>query len=130
MPTFSKESMKQLITCDSKIQMIFSEVIKEYDCTVLCGFRNEKDQNEAVRKGLSTKPWPTGEHNVQPSRAIDAAPYPINWNDIKRFYHFAGYVQAVARSMGFTLRWGGDWDNDKDLNDQNFFDLPHFELED
>jgi len=26
------------------------------------------------------------------------------------------------------LRWGGDWDSDKVFDDQNFDDLPHFEL--
>jgi hypothetical protein len=30
--------------------------------------------------------------------------------------------------MEVKLRWGGDWDSDKDTKDQNFNDLPHFEL--
>ena len=30
--------------------------------------------------------------------------------------------------MGIDLIWGGDWDGDTDLNDNNFDDLVHFEL--
>jgi hypothetical protein len=30
--------------------------------------------------------------------------------------------------MGIGLRWGGDWDSDKDFSDQNFDDLVHWEL--
>lgn len=67
-------------------------------------------------------------HLALPSRAVDVAPYPINWGDKKRFYHFAGYVQGLAAQLGISLRWGGDWDGDNDLNDQTFFDLVHFEL--
>jgi hypothetical protein len=24
--------------------------------------------------------------------AVDVAPFPIDWHDLKRFYHFTGYV--------------------------------------
>jgi peptidoglycan L-alanyl-D-glutamate endopeptidase CwlK len=58
------------------------------------------------------------------------APYPIDWNDTKRFYHFAGFVLGVAKSskIAIPIRWGGDWDSDNDLNDQTFMDLVHWEL--
>jgi len=39
----------------------------------------------------------------------------------------AGHMMAFAESEGFSLRWGGDWDQDDDLFDNNFDDLPHFE---
>ena len=29
---------------------------------------------------------------------------------------------------GIPLRWGGDWDVDTELKDNDFDDLPHFEL--
>ena len=61
-------------------------------------------------------------------RAVDVAPYPIDWDDTDRFYHFAGYVFGIAESMGIHLRWGGDWDSDFTFTDQSFHDLPHFEL--
>ena len=53
--------------------------------------------------------------------------WPIDWEDANRFYYFAGRVMAVASSKGYRLRFGGDWDGDMDLKDQNFNDLVHFE---
>ena len=128
MAKFGKISREKLDTCHLALQRLFKEVVKEYDCTVLCGFRGEVEQNEAFRSGASQRRWPTGEHNKSPSMAVDVAPYPVDWNDLKKFYHFAGYVKGVAQSLGISVRWGGDWDSDEDLKDQTFFDLPHFEL--
>ena len=34
----------------------------------------------------------------------------------------------VAQDLDIPIRWGGDWDSDNNLNDQNFMDLVHFEL--
>ena len=34
----------------------------------------------------------------------------------------------VAKSMGITLRWGGDWDMDTQVKDNKFDDLVHFEI--
>ena len=36
---------------------------------------------------------------------------------------------SVANRLGLKVRWGGDWDGDFEFKDQNFHDLPHFELE-
>jgi len=120
--------MRNLSTVNGRLQDVFLEVIKGYDCSILCGFRNEEDQDEAFHTGRSQKKWPDGRHNKAPSNAVDVAPWPIDWNNKKRFYHFAGYVKGVADKMGIKLRWGGDWDSDNDLDDQSLFDLVHFEL--
>ena len=78
------------------------------------------------------------QNNQQPSLAVDVVPYPIDWGEagtesekrkaIARFYHFAGYVLRTAEKMDISIRWGGDWDGDKDFSDQSFDDLPHWEL--
>ena len=128
MPVFSDTSRKRLETCDPRLQRLFSEVIKHFDCSVLCGHRGEAAQNEAFRSGTSTKRWPASKHNILPSIAVDVAPYPIRWDDIDRFRYFAGFVMGVAAQMGIKIRSGGDWDMDTDLHDQNLIDLPHFEL--
>lgn len=129
MPQFGKISKEKLETCHPALQQVFNEVIKSYDCTVLCGFRDREAQNEAFRTGVSKLQWPYGEHNKSPSMAVDVVPYPIDWKNTKRFYHFAGFVLGVAQSMGIKLRWGGDWNSNNILEDQTFFDLPHFEVE-
>ena len=50
--------------------------------------------------------------------------------NLARFYFFGGFVLGLAVSMGIKIRWGGDWDSDREILDQNFDDLPHFEKED
>jgi hypothetical protein len=60
--------------------------------------------------------------------AVDVAPYPIDWEDTKRFYHFAGFVQATAKQLNIPIIWGGDWNNNNNFKDQTFNDLVHFEL--
>ncbi len=143
MPAFGRRSQHQLRTCIPELQAVFERVVLTYDCSILTGHRGETAQNGAFDDGLSKVRWPDGEHNEYPSKAVDAAPYPIAWggplivqgelskanlNAILRFHHFAGFVQAIAESMGTPLRWGGDWDSDRDLADQTFNDLIHFEV--
>lgn len=127
MPLFSTRSNDMLDTCDPNLQAVFRTVIRWRDCTVLEGHRGAEAQNEAFRTGHSTKQWPDGLHNREPSDAVDVAPYPIDWNDRDGFYHFGGFVLGVAAMLDIRLRWGGDWDMDADLHDQTLFDLVHFE---
>jgi peptidoglycan L-alanyl-D-glutamate endopeptidase CwlK len=129
MPSFSAASEAELATCHPDLQRLFRYVIEGWDCKVLQGKRSEAEAADTVANGTShtnhsKHVYPLGE----PSRAADVAPYPVDWKDAKRFYAFAGYVLACARHLGVTIRWGGDWDSDHDLDDQSFFDLPHFEL--
>tara|TARA_Y100000034_G_C6896755_1_gene413584 strand:+ start:1242 stop:1640 length:399 start_codon:yes stop_codon:yes gene_type:complete len=132
MPRFeySKTSLRRLDTCDPRLVAIFMKVADHVDTTIICGHRNEADQNEAFRTGHSRVKFPNGKHNTAPCLAVDAAPYPIDWNDSRRFYLFGGFVLGVAANMGHILRYGGDWDSDFNVNDQNFNDLVHFELKD
>ena len=128
MNKFSDASKKRLATCHPDLQKVFNKVIENYDCTVTCGHRGKEEQDEAVRTGASKLAWPNSKHNSLPSKAIDVVPFPIDWTDTSRFYHFAGFVLAVAQSMGVKLRWGGDWNGDLKFRDEKFKDLPHFEL--
>ena len=85
---------------------------------------------QLFEEGFSKLQYPKGKHNQYPSLAVDVAPYPIDWKDRERFTYFAGFVMGIAASMGLTIRWGGDWDRDTELKDNNFDDLPHFEIKD
>lgn len=129
MPKFSKSSDDKLNTCHPLLQTLFREVVKTYDCTIICGHRGEKEQNEAFEKGYSKLKFPKSKHNAMPSRAVDVMAYPIRWEDKSRHLHFAGYVHAVADKLGIKIRWGGNFDGDKNL-DNGFQDRPHFELVD
>lgn len=128
MPQFSDLSKQRLATCHPKLQALFNEVIKHYDCTVTCGYRSAAEQEEAVRTGKSKTLFPDSKHNKTPSMAVDVVPCPVDWKNMEAFYHFGGFVRGIASTMGIKIRWGGDWDGDFQLKDQNFYDLPHFEL--
>lgn len=128
MPQFSQSSASKLATCHPDLIRVFNEVVKGFDCIVLEGHRDKAAQDAAVAAGNSKTPWPTGKHNSTPSNAADVAPAPLDWKDTKRFYYFAGYVIATARSMGVLLRYGGDWNSDTQVKDNNFADLVHFEI--
>mgnify|MGYP003108562111 FL=1 len=130
MPRFSRKSLSKLETCDERLQKIFKKVVKGFDCTIIEGHRGKEKQNEAFRKGNSKLKFPNGKHNSLPSIAVDVIPYPIDWEDRERMSYFAGYVLGCAKSMGITLRWGGDWDMDTHVKDNKFDDLVHFELRD
>ncbi|MAE22033.1 MAG: peptidase [Pseudomonas sp.] len=127
-------SRNRLDTCHPDLKKIFNTLIEYDDVSILCGHRSEKEQDIAFRSGVTKVMWPNSKHNLQPSMAVDAAPYPIDWNDHKRFAVFAGRVLQVADelySLGlidYKIRWGGDWDRDGSTTDQTFNDLPHFEL--
>ncbi len=125
---FSDTSGARLATCDARLQDLFGEVIGHVDCTIIEGHRDEARQNEMFRTGKSQLRWPQGKHNVLPSLAVDAAPYPIDWGDRERATLFAGLVLGLAHARGLRLRWGGDWNGDWQVKDNHFDDLWHFEL--
>jgi len=132
MPQFGKRSREKLETCDPRLQEIFEEVVKTWDCIILCGHRDEITQNKAFKDKKSKLKFPDSKHNTLPAKAIDVAPYYANvgvdWDDLGGFYMFAGYAIRIAEEKGYKIRFGGDWDGDKQTTDQKFNDLPHFEL--
>jgi len=125
---FSEKSLENLESCDKRLQELFHEVIKYFDCSIICGHREKLDQDIAYAAGKSQIQWPNSKHNSMPSQAVDVIPYPVDWEDTDRMQFFAGFVMGTARGLGIEIRWGGDWDRDTTLTDQKFNDYPHFEL--
>lgn len=119
---------ERLFTCRKELQALFARIALTYPCAILEGHRDEQAQMAAFNAGKSQLPWPKGKHNSLPSFAVDVAPLPINWRDREAFAHFAGFVLGIADCMGYTIRWGGDWDMDRSLANNRFDDLVHFEL--
>lgn len=128
MPKFSKSSKKKLATCKMPLIELFEEVVLHWDCTIVCGWRNQEDQDRAYNDGFSKVRFPYSKHNILLSNAVDVAPYPINWHDIEGFKHFGFFVLGVAAVKNIPVRWGADWDRDYLLSDEKFIDLPHWEL--
>jgi hypothetical protein len=138
MPAFGTASLTQLDTCRTEIVETLELVVAEYDITVLEGVRSWARQADLLRRG-KTKVGPGGSDHNPPkladgtedpnwlSNAVDCAPYPIDWRDARRFIYMAGLVIGTGRALGYDFGWGGNWDEDQIiLDDQNFDDLPHF----
>ncbi len=136
MPGLSAYSLERLETCDPRLVECVRIVADIYEVRVLEGKRTWKRQAELFMEGRTKVK--AGESNHNPptegdvdwlSHAVDVVPYPIDWADAKRFVYLAGLMAATASSLGFTLRWGGNWDMDMVIiDDQNFDDLPHYEI--
>lgn len=142
MPYFSKKSILAIDTLHPDLQTILYEAIKIMDFSVICGLRNEAEQEYAVKIGTSNASYPNSKHNrsmlkdgtysYTMSDAVDIVPYPVRWPNIQeqtskeyvrrmgRFYRLAGIIQTLAFQKDITVRWGGDF--------KSLFDGPHFEL--
>jgi peptidoglycan L-alanyl-D-glutamate endopeptidase CwlK len=112
--------------------------ILRVDFMIIQGRRGELEQNKYFLEGKSTLKWPHSKHNVVIpgtivedteglSTAIDIAPWPLDWQDDKRFILLAGVVLGCAHTLDIPMRWGGDWNQDFKFNER-FLDMPHFEL--
>ena len=131
---YSILSLARLKECHRDLQVVFTEVLPYFDHSIICGHRGEQEQDTAFESGFSKVKYPNSKHNSYPSMAMDAVPYPIDWNDTNRMIFFAGFVIATAKRLKkeglitHEIRWGGDWDRDTELRDNRFQDFPHFEL--
>lgn len=126
--------------------VLFHEVLKHYDHTIIYGKRSEKEQNQLYKQGrrfdggvwvidnymeiVTYKQWPDSKHNVKShedlSIAVDAAPY-INGRmvngskreDEAQIYHFAGFVLGVAKRLKAEGKMSLDvrWGGDWDMDD-------------
>ena len=149
---FSKNSKKRLKTCHKDLQVLFSYVIKYFDCSIIYGYRSPEEQFELYKKGrkLENDIWiiddqdkivtykdgyrKKSKHNTNPSDAIDVIPYPIEWKNTNRMRFFIGFVKGIAQMLkdtnqiDYEIVTGIDWDNDTILKDQRFNDIPHFQI--
>jgi peptidoglycan L-alanyl-D-glutamate endopeptidase CwlK len=122
------EHSERLADVHPDLVRLVHAVAEHWPVFVIEGHRGQAAQDAAFARGASKLKWPKGKHNSFPSRAIDMAPSPLNWDDRERLYYFAGFVQGVATQLGIGIRYGGDWDSDRFTHDNSFDDLVHFEL--
>lgn len=60
--------------------------------------------------------------------AVDLAPFPLDWNDPKKFDAIARAMFTSAGELNEQIRWGADWDRDGKPRERGETDSPHFEL--
>lgn len=136
MNKWSTSSKEQYVTIHKDLQVLADVVLQIHDCSLLCGHRGKKPQNEAFYTGRSELKYPESKHNSNPSMAMDLAPYVKGQSywDREQVLFFAGMVIATAHmlyadgNMKHKIRFGGDWDSDNNFKEHKFFDGVHFEL--
>ena len=121
---FGRRSKERLKGVKPELVNVLNELIKVMDVTIIEGLRTEARQEQLVAEGASKTKY--SKHLS--GRAVDFAPYPIDWDDRERFHYMGGMLRGIAKQMNVKIRWGGDWDGDGEIRDNSFDDLVHVEL--
>lgn len=108
-----------------KLKQLLNEAIKTspLDFTVIETVRTIEQQRINVAKGVSKTLKSRHIPSTNKSglcEAVDIAPYPINWKDIKSFLRLSEHIKNVAKQLNINITYGGDW--------KSFKDYPHYEL--
>jgi hypothetical protein len=158
MNTWGKRSLAVLETLEPPLVQLCNRVLVVRDISLIEGLRDNKRQAKLLAQKRTELGPGQSKHNPLPdrplSRAVDLAPYPIEWvsrddffvqsicgfdsireqelylNFLAQWYELHGIIQGIASAYGIKIRQGYDWDGDHDFMDQNFDDLPHVELVD
>ena len=126
MPRFGSKSSRVLESLNEDLAELMVEAIKWVDISLIEGKRSSERQAELLKLG-ATK---TLKSKHLTGQAIDFAPYHngIQWDKRENFIYTAGIIYGIACMMGIKIRWGGDWNKNNDLSDNDFDDLCHIEL--
>tara|TARA_Y100000401_G_scaffold34109_1_gene25478 strand:- start:1068 stop:1448 length:381 start_codon:yes stop_codon:yes gene_type:complete len=123
---FGRRSRERLKGVDVRLVNVLNELIKMMDVTIIEGLRSAERQKELLAKGATKVKY--SKH--MEGKAVDLAPYPIDWENRDGFYYMGGMIRGIAKQMGINVRFGGDWDSDGDTKNNSFDDLVHVEIKD
>lgn len=129
-----QRSLDRLSGVNSSLVAVLKKACESmpFDITVLEGVRSYERQQELLKQG-ATK---VSVSRHMSGNAIDIAPYPIDWEDTKRFKQMAHEMFAAAKELGIIIRWGGNWSRIDENQPyppiapgkKKLIDMPHFEL--
>ena len=128
---WGNSSLKVRAELHPKLQRICDELLQYMDVSLVSGHRGKEVQNEHFREGRSKLQYPQSKHNQYPSIAVDVQPHPYPQKETElhaALGFMAGLATVIAVKYGIELRWGGDWDMDGDVTDNDFDDLFHLEI--
>lgn len=126
MPKFGKRSKERLRGVDTRLVNVLNELIKIMDVTIIEGLRSKQRQEILLKEGKTKTKF---SKHIE-GKAVDLAPYPIDWEDRDRFHYMGGMIRGIAKQLNINVRWGGDWDSDGETKDNRFDDLVHVEIKD
>ncbi len=127
---FSKRSLKNLNTVDSKLQLLAHEVLKitPYDFAITEGLRTTERQQELFKQNTPNKiitkcDGIKNKSKHQLGKAIDIMVYDEHgagtWEE-KYYKEVALIFKQKAKELNINIKCGADF--------KNFFDGPHIEL--
>ena len=147
----SQRSLDRLVGVDERLQRVVKRAIQltKQDFMVLEGVRTKQQCMinygkgrtiaQCVAKGVPAQyanpkaakvTWlnnPFASKHVS-GKAVDLVPYPVDWNDLKKFDAIAQAMLQAAKELGVPVRWGADWDGDGKPRERGESDSPHFEI--
>ena len=126
MPKFGKRSKERLRGVDTRLVNVLNELVKIMDVTIIEGLRSKQRQEILLKEGKTKTKF---SKHIE-GKAVDLAPYPIDWEDRDRFHYMGGMIRGIAKQLNINIRWGGDWDSDGETKDNRFDDLVHVEIRD
>lgn len=124
MPKFGKRSKERLRGVDTRLVNVLNELVKIMDVTIIEGLRSKQRQEILLKEGKTKTKF---SKHIE-GKAVDLAPYPIDWEDRDRFHYMGGMIRGIAKQLNINVRWGGDWDSDGETKDNRFDDLVHVEI--
>ena len=147
----SQRSLDKLVGVDERLQRVVKRAIQlsKQDFMVLEGVRTREQcminygkgrtVTQCVAKGVPAQyanpkaakvTWlnnPFASKHCD-GKAVDLVPYPVDWNDLKKFDAIAKAMLQAAKELNVPVRWGADWDNDGKPRERGESDSPHFEI--
>lgn len=136
MYSFSQRSKNNLLFIHPDLVKVMNEAIKNspIDFIITDGIRSTEEQRKLYNQGRTTPGKIVtnadgvnnkSNHQVKSDGygyAVDLYPFyngSAQLNDAKSLKVIADHIKSVAKQLGITIQWGGDW---------KFKDYPHFEL--
>ena len=147
----SQRSLDKLVGVDERLQRVVKRAIQlsKQDFMVLEGVRTRQQCMinygkgrtiaQCVAKGVPAQyanpkaakvTWlnnPFASKHVE-GKAVDLVPYPVDWNDLKKFDAIAKAMLQAAKELNVPVRWGANWDADGKPRERGESDSPHFEI--
>lgn len=147
----SQKSLDKLVGVDERLQRVVKRAIQltKQDFMVLEGVRtreqcminygNGRTVAQCVAKGVPAQyanpnaakvTWlnnPFASKHCD-GKAVDLVPYPVDWNDLKKFDAIAKAMLQAAKELGIPIRWGADWNSNGRPREKGETDSPHFEI--
>ena len=129
---YGKKSMGELDTCDKELKLLCCEalIISPIDISIICGHRSKEEQFKLFKigreKGDKRKVVTFADgyetqskHNINPSQAIDFAPYidgKARFDDeyIPQYEQIVKAFKDASLRLEIDIRCGADFENLKD----------------